>query len=130
MTGGIERAVAPDGQRLAGGYVDAGIVLGESLDGVAAFEHDGGVARAADTRPRAVRIVLAVDSRTVERQGDAVGDGDFDLRAECAGEHVAILCHIVSGQPAEVSGEWERVGEGAGADGSFMAADGDRAAPA
>ena len=116
--------------------MDAGIVLGKSPDGVVAFQYDGGVARTVDARPRAVGVVSAVDGHAVERHGGSVGNGNLHVLAECAGDDIAVICHNIAGQYAEVNGTRRasragHVGEWAGADGPrHSAADGDGAARA
>ena len=95
---GVERAAALDGEGLVGSYVDAGTAT-SSLHAVgrASIQDDGGVAQAADARPRVAAVVGDGGVvHAVEGHRGAVGDGDLGLGAARAGEDVAVTERHVS----------------------------------
>ena len=96
VTAGSERAAALNGECMARGHVDAGIVEIESPHSVRTLENDGGVAVASNARP-IVTGVHTIDGHVFERHGGTVGDGNLYVLAERTGEYFA-LCLIVAGQ--------------------------------
>ena len=100
----VERAVALDGDCLAHGNVDAGIVLVESLHRVCALKDDGGVAQTGEACPQVGIAVLAVDSRIVERHRGTVGNRNLYIGAERSCQHVGVLRHVVFRQRRDVNG--------------------------
>ncbi|MBQ3809871.1 MAG: cytidylate kinase-like family protein [Kiritimatiellae bacterium] len=105
VAAGIQRAVAPDDERLARRDVEARDVRVPAAEVVDALEDDGCAALAGDAAPDVVRVGRDVgDAHVAKRHGGAVGDEDAGVGAAGAGKDVAVLQQEVPGLGGDEDG--------------------------
>ena len=102
VAGRFERAVAADGERLAGRDEESRIARVGPLEEVRPLQDDRGVAEAGEARPRGAVGGGSVDRRVEERHRRAVGDGDLVGAAERSRRDLAVDEHPVPAELREV----------------------------